>query len=45
MNTKGLLTGNRVVIARKPYLQGFSANSHIFKTAKSGAKYGENRVY
>jgi len=40
-----LLEGNRVVIARKPYLQGFSANSHIFKTAKSGAKYGENRVY
>ena len=45
MNTTKLLEGKRVVIARNPYLQGFSANSHIFKTAKIGAKYGENRVY
>ena len=41
----GLLEGKRVVIARNPYLQGFSAKSYIFKTAKIGAKYGENRVY
>lgn len=41
----GLLTGNRVVIARNPYLQGFSANFHISETAKIGAKCGENRVY
>lgn len=45
MNTKGLLSGNRVVIAQKPYLQRISANTHIFKIAKNGAKYGENRVY
>lgn len=41
----GLLEGNHVVIAQKPYLQRISANSNIFKITKSGAKYGENRVF
>lgn len=45
MNTKGLLTGNRVVIAQKPYIKGFFAISHTLKVSKFGSKLGIFRAF
>ena len=45
MNTKGLLEGNRVVIAQKPYIKGFSVISHTLKVSKFGSKWGIFRAF
>lgn len=43
MNTKGLLTGNRAIIAQKPYLQGVSRFSCLRPTGKNRPKMGAFR--